>query len=657
MPSTLNVGKTLAASGAQWLPERTSEYFPDPFMDMASLAMPETMQDALRWCEYIFMANNTYSQAMSRVISYFLTDVEITDDEASREEKDKVSEFLHDTLDIQNVLQQVAFDYICYGNSFTSILMPFKRYLSCPKCGFELPLRKVHNTPEFKFRWSDFDFHAYCPRCRHNGRWNHIDRRAGEEGDVRVKRWNPHEMELLWDPFRDETAYIWKIPEDYRRQIRKGTLYHLERANWEVIQAVKHNNHLLFDDGVIHHMKEQTLAGIYNRGWGISRVLSNFRQAWYVQVLHRYNEALALDYVIPFRLITPEARKGAGGAESMDPVLGTNLAGFRGQVERMLRARRRDPARWNVLPFPVQYQALGGDATQLAPKELLEQGIDTLLNGAGVPAEMYRGNLQTQTAPASLRLFEAHWSHLTHNMNGFVSFVIETVARLLSWEPVSARLTKVTHADDLNQQMAKLQLMMGRQISQSTGLKSVGMEFEEEQKQMLEEERFVAEQQQQMQEDMEGQAGMDMMAQGGGMPGAAPGGAMPGMPADPAAAGGAPAPAGGAPGGAAAAFSAAQPTQPNMPVTPQELLSKAQTVAEQIMGMPEAQKDSELIQLKKVDPTLHALVKQIMDDMRQQAQTAGGAQIMAQQFGKMGAASAARFNGVSLTRRARGLDI
>jgi hypothetical protein len=52
-------------------------------------------------------------------------------------------------------------------------------------------------------------------------------------------------------------------------------------------------------------MREDALAGVRNRGWGISRVLANFRQAWYVQVLHRYNEAIALDYVIPFRLITP----------------------------------------------------------------------------------------------------------------------------------------------------------------------------------------------------------------------------------------------------------------------------------------------------------------------------------------------------------------
>jgi hypothetical protein len=54
------------------------------------------------------------------------------------------------------------------------------------------------------------------------------------------------------------------------------------------------------------------------------------------------------------------------------------------------------------------------------------------------------------------------------------------------------------------------------------------------------------------------------------------------------------------------------------------------------MGMPESQKDSELRKLKSQDPTLHSLVKSIMDDMRRQAQLQGGQQVMAQQFGKQG---------------------
>ena len=135
---------------------------------------------------------------------------------------------------------------------------------------------------------------------------------------------------------------------------------------------------------------------------------------------------------------------------------------------------------------------------------------------------MYKGTLTMSAAPPALRLFESYWAPLTHNMNGFLGWLVESIAKALNWEPVSARLMKVTHADDMNRQAAKLQLMMGRQISQTTGLKSVGMDFEDEQKQMLEEEKFVSDETQKMQEEMQDEAQMQQAVQGAAAGGAAP---------------------------------------------------------------------------------------------------------------------------------------
>ena len=595
---------------------------------------------ALRWCEYIFMAQGTYRQAIDRVLSYFITDIDISD--AGDDEKERWQSFLDETLNIKHMLHTVGFDAMCYGNSFTSILPVFKRYLACPKCFFEAPLAKVYNEPVFKFRWVDYSFNAVCPRCKTAGKWRHIDRRAHYEKGFRIKRWNPHEMELLWDPLTDDMAYIWKIPEDYRKMIREGHLYHLERASWEVIQAVKHNNYLLFDKDVIYHMKEDALAGVRNRGWGISRVLANFRQVWYVQVLCRYNEAIALDYVIPFRVITPEPGDKSAGT---DPLLNYNMGDMSSQVMAMVRRRRRDPASWNFLPFPVKYQAMGGDAKNLAPRELLDQGIDTLLNATGVPSEMYKGTLTMQAAPAALRLFESTWSTLPHNLNGWLRFVVRQASQMLNWEAVNARMMRVTHADDVQRQMSKLQLMMGGQISQSTGLKGIGLDFRDEVQRMMEDQRFQAEEQAKLQEEMDHASQMEQMAQPPqqGQPGdpnaqaqggqAAGGGA---GPAGGAAGGAAPAGAGGPAGMAQQSVAAQVPTGPNQQTTPEELMQRANYMASQIMGMPEAQKDSELIKLKKADPTLHALVKSQINDMRQQAKTQGGAQAIQQQFGKQG---------------------
>jgi hypothetical protein len=431
--------------------------------------------------------------------------------------------------------------------------------------------------------------------------------------------------------------------------IKQGYLHYLDHANWEVIQAIKDGKNLMFDKDVIFHLKEDALAGMRNRGWGISRILTNFREAWYYQILKRYNEAIALDYVVPFRVITP-APKG-GDPTSGDPVHTINLSSFSARVQSMLRARRSDPARWNVLPFPVNYQALGGDASQLAPKDLIDQGLETLLKCIGMPVELFNGTLTLQAAPTALRLFEANWGHLPHNLNLFLNKLADSVSRTLSWDPVVVRLQRVTHADDLNRQMAKLQLMQGAAISKTTGLASVGLDYEEETKRMLDEERIYADEQRRMQEEMQQADQMQAMSQpasmlagvgdtGSGATGMPQGGAPPagGMPP-----GGAPAPAGGAPAmpgtqpSSVDQFITQRQNSPNVPRTPEELQAQAQLIANQLLSMPEALKDSELIKLKRADNMMHSLVTSIMDDIRQQARTQGGAMVMQQQYGQGGA--------------------
>jgi hypothetical protein len=667
MPGALG-GSGLISSGG-YLPNSSSS-FPDPFMDMASLAMPETMLYALRWVEYLTFANGTLARALDRIVSYFITRIELMskdEDGIDDDEREDILNYLYDIMGIMDELHIGAMNFMVYGNEFMSVLVPFRRYISCAKCHLEVPLREAYNTPEFAFKWQDLNFNASCPKCQYSGIWSHVDRRSESEGKLRIKHWSPHEVDLLWDPYTDDVRYIWKIPDDYRRVLREGHLHHLERANWEIVEAVRQNRHLLFDPDVMYHMKEPTLAGIRNRGWGISRILANFRQAWYVQVLHRYNEAIALDYVIPFRVITPAPGPGSGDS-AKDSLLNMNMGGYMSQIQRMLRQRRRDPSSWHTLPFPVQYQALGGDATQLAPRELLDQGIEVLLNNTGVPVELYKGSLQVQAAVPALRLFESQWSHLVQAMNGMLNFIMKKVGLFMSWDKLTARLQKVTHADDMERQMAKLQLFTGGQISRDTGLQPLGIDWREEIRKQMNEQEYQADQQAKSTERMQQKSDMESMGQPpqmGGTPGG-PAGAG-GSASDPAMMqGGQPGMQGGQGGGiqgqgpqaqAGQQAWAGQQTIPGKPTTPEEVLAKAQTIAQQLMGLPDTQRKSELLQLKKSDPMLHAQVKELMDSMKQQAQTAGGAMMIQQQYGKQGSAQRLRRNTPSLAAERRYIDL
>lgn len=618
-----------------------SAQFPDPFLDIATTAMPQNIRSALRWAEYIYGSYGPYRMAMERIISYFLTDVEVGDSQTHDDVKDKWTEYLTDKFDIFTHMQNSLRNRMCYGNSFRSLIVAFRRYLTCPKCFASHPLNVVHDTPDFKFLWNAMQFTATCPRCHFSGAWRVVDRTEASDKRVIAKMWNPHEIEILHDTFTDSTAYFWRIPEDYKSQIRKGNLYHLERVPIGVLAAIRKNQMFRFDDDALYHMKEPTLGGIRNRGWGIPRILSNFRQIYYVQVLRRYNEAIALDYVVPFRLITPAPRPGGaggsgGGAVAADPLMSYNMGSFRSQVNQMVAARRRDPARWNVLPFPVQYQMIGGDAKALAPVELIDQGLEQLLNDAGTPAELYKGSLQIQAVPVALRLFEATWHHLVHDANAELAWIARQLSRIMSWEDTKVKLRRVTIADDINKQMAMLQLMAGNQMSGTTAYKSLGLDWRAEQRQMGDEAAFQAKVQGETQKSLDQAGFASQMLSGNVVPGAGgapantgPGGAQP----QGGGAAGAASAMGGAGAGAGPVDSFLAQMSPNTPVQPQDLTQAAETIAQQLLGLPEGVKDSQLRLLKQKNEVLHSIVRARLDAIRRDTRNRGGAMLMAQQYG------------------------
>ena len=623
----------ISASSSTSLNATDTYGFPSPWSDMASTAYPENPITMVRWAEYIASNNVTYRQAMSRVVAYFLTDIEIAGEDISDDEKDNYEDFLDNTLHVRRHLRAIGLDFLIYGNSFVSVLMKFKRSLRCPKCSrVEFPLDVIANDPKFNFIWSNFEFHATCPACKFRGSWGKPIDRRGRAEDVYVMRWNPNDIEINHDLYTDTTNIIWKIPADYRKQVTEGKLLHIMHAPWEVIQAIKHNNFFRFADNVVYHLREEPLAGLRTRGWGIPHFLTAFRQMWYCQVLHRYNEAIALDYVIPFRTITPAQRSGDSAQE---PLANLNMSSFVSRVQSMLRRRRRDPAAWNVLPFPIEYKALGGDARALAPKDLLEQGLEVLLNGLGVPVELFKGTLQLQTAPAAIRLFESQWVYLPQSLNAFLDFLSDRLTELLSWEHAELRLTRPMHADDLSKITAQLQLAAGKQISQDTALRPLDLDVRKEMRKMLEEEEYQVTLQQEFQERMQDKQTQQQLSQGGA-PGA-PGGAAPPGGAPPAGQGGGdPSQQGqgmGAPPSPVQQAMAQMPIGPNSAITPQDLWGRAQALDSQLLALPDAQRRTELLTLKQANPTMHMAVTSMLRDMRSQAASQGRQMVMQQQFG------------------------
>ena len=309
MPNSFGTSGVTSSGGIQW--------FPDPFMDYSGMYTPRNLRTMLRWCEMMWAHNGTYRMALERVVAYFLTKIEIQ--EVSDAIKKRYEEFLNDTLQVMAHMRMVGLDFVFYGNSFTSTYVPFRRYLRCTACKFERPVENVTYT------FQTFKFYAACPKCKSRCEHEVADRRSMEQDKFQVIRWNPHQMHILFHPFSHRSQYLYKIPDNFKRYIREGKPFHVQYTPWEVIEAIRDDNLFAFHDDVIFHLKEDTLAGIENRGWGIPRAVSYFKQGFYIQILKRYNEALAMDYIVPWRVVTPG---GARGNPKIDPLLNANLGEF-----------------------------------------------------------------------------------------------------------------------------------------------------------------------------------------------------------------------------------------------------------------------------------------------------------------------------------------
>jgi len=179
---------------------------------------------------------------------------------------------------------------------------------------------------------------------------------------------------------------------------------------------------------------------------------------------------------------------------------------------------------------------------------------------------------------------------------------------------------------------------MSQQLSASTVLGDLGYTWKKEQRNLAEEAQYQSELQTRTQEEMQQAGFAQQIAKGqGGDPNAQGGGAPP-------AGGGGAAPPPGAPpgmGGQGPVTAYLSQMSPNVPQTPEDMMQVAQSLADELMGLPDSVKRSELRKLKQYNAALHAMVtariEQKRNDTKAQAGNAAMGQMQQQPPGGGGA--------------------
>lgn len=615
----------IPSSDGRKIAYKHSEAIPSPFLDYSNLFLPTNIREAFEIAELMYYTNRTFAQAMEYVVAYFTgTDLNLTttDEDKAGDYKKYLLEKLH----IKNHLYCIGRDLKVYGNSAISVLAPFQRFLVCPECHSAHPIVEV----DYKFSMvNGFEFQCPSDKCR-----KHVkvdlpeDRVTKEENRVVIKRWPIKYIHIEYQPYGNETEYYYRVPPIEANAIRAGQRKYLEEAPLGIIQAVRKDKLFKFNSGMLLHLSLENLSDIMMGPYGLPPIIAGFRDAYNTQLLRKANSTMALDHMLPVRLVTP-ATTAAGG---QDPMRGVNSSGFGQQVMNSIRRARQDNTGWQWLPVPVNYQLLGGEGQQMISPELLDATQSEFLNGLGVPVEMYRKNLSMESAPFAARLFEAGEAVFLSKLHAALAWIVDRISAVLSWLPCETTLARPTHADDIERRMIMLQMMIQGIAAEQDVLSLFDLNWKDTFKKRQAEQEFKMREEKKFMERMDkAEANEQVMSAPGGAQIAAPGQQAPGALGP---GGGVSDPTGGGGGGGG-------PQPPPMPVNGiggavagakdlESVVADAQSRVAQIMqtaplGSP--QRRQALAQIKASDPNLYAIVKSMLDEQTAAAADQGKQQL------------------------------
>ncbi len=590
-----------------------------PWLDYGTTAMPDSQELIMWWAQYLWNADGNYRTAFQRVGSHFITEIEFP--ELETEEENEYKDLFLKHLNYRRELQSCSDDYLAYGNVFCSIYLPFQRFLRCrnTKCGYEQPVNRAPYKIAFEHTGVVWNRKRPCPLCGNNKPFQCQDRPDPDISRLKLKRYSPFEIQMAMNPFSLRKDIYWKIPAEDRRDILSGADIYIHDTPMDVLEAVAKNADFLFNEEMIFHLDETIISGMRTRGWGIPRAISNFRLAWLMQVVNRADQAIALDYTLGMRVMSP----GMPAGSSQDPMQVQGMGEFVAHTKKMIAAHRENPATYHTAPYPLNYQFMGGEGENLIPADKLKFRQQEFLNANGIPLEYHQMTLSTQAAPMALQLFEAAWQAIPSLYNSILNWIIKASARYFGLDETAVGLKATTVAFDEARKQMVLQLMSAQQVSPETALAAIGVDAKKEVDKTFKHQKYVAQKQQEADEEAEKQQEMGAVKQIAGAPSATQ--LLQGA-AQTAATGASGQAGGGGAGGAPQGGNAAANTLSGMS-------DQAEQMAGQLVSMPEYDRKQQLKSLREGNKDLHSLVMSAMDKIRGQAASQGQQQLLAPQPG------------------------
>jgi hypothetical protein len=597
--------------------------FGDPFWLPSTDTFPSDIKSSLDLCLYLYGKNSLYGAICNRIVSYFITGIEFVE-MGDKDEQRKLERLLSETLQVFTKMQLGGVNWAIYGQAFVRCVEPFDRWLIDDRGGAYRAI-SLDTYPEHlvKYDWQTMKYTVpdlaaaadLPPEERKIANLPKVslpfrDKPSNAPDRFSIVFLDPRYVELDSPHQADTTEYIYRIPPDMESRIKAGKLHEVNHTARGLLEAVAKSKDFRFRKGEVYHFKKPSPIGVSDSGWAVPEILLHYDSLYQLQVYRKADFAIAQDFLLPFRVFSPTF-----GANISDAVMNSVMSRWRGEMQSMIKTRRKDQTAIHATPFEVNMQEFGGQGKSMVLSEVVETYTNALFDGLGFPRELFRGSINVDQLPNAVRMFERHYEWLYTALDGMLKFVARTVQRAFESDEMEVRLKRPAMAYNAEWMQLKMQMAANREIPRADVYPDIGVPdpenaarraIEEDQEiQRAAEELSAAYNKERTQGSM---ADLAMMAAEQGAAAAAQGGAPP---------------AGGPPGGGGLDYS------PDPGADPSMVQQRAQEVAAQWIKMHEQAPNShrkEMQACEAINPTLYASAKDAMEKMRAGAASAGRAQ-------------------------------
>lgn len=539
-----------------------------PLFDFLTSFVPRKLKDLFRLCEYLYFNCSQIYAALQKFCTYPIT--ELVYDTTNEALKERYRKFHDKTIKAKRILIRGAIDKFVYGNAFFSIYTPFVRFLQCPRCEH---LTNVEHA-EYKFKLKKLTWSYKCPHCEQGVDGKVVDRKLTRPDRVAIIRWDPKLMDIDHNPITGHSVYYYTIPKELKERVSKGNKHLINTLPMEFLKALKDDKIFEFSEGQIFHMKMDAPAGIEAQ-WGFPPLASTIKLFFYAAVLRKANEAIALDYVVPLRIVSPKQATG-----NADPLLTISLERWSSEMKSSVKKWRRDPLHIMWSPVPAEVTHLGGQARALMTLGEVQAAEDNIIAALGLPKEFIYGGFSAMGSGIQLRVLENQLLHQTSDLNDLLQWITDKSAQLLGWETIAVELAPFKFIDDVQQKTLLLNLAQSnpqKPILSDTSMaelfdKDLSEERKKRKQETLDEVRFQQELNTEVQK-MQNNLAAQVQAQ-------------------------------------------AAMGQQSLQYDQQQIIAQADTIVQQIMGLDPGSRRSQLHALEVEDKVMYAVVVDRMKDMQ-----------------------------------------